>query len=203
MTIKRIIILLAVLGCVMPAFSCRFENDSLETDHELFTTATYKIKVLCENPPGYDTDSIVLFRLVRNSFFTGVIFPKEKGVGLGVSSTRYTLSAYEVSKVEQIIKHNIEKLNLLLKKRKHFRLKKEDIPYLSYNDLKDFFRKYVGYKLKNGNIIVVVTFERNKTGDCLFEEASEWTDTDESYNYFGLDVNLTRKKIMLPKGYVY
>ena len=195
--------MISFLDIVFNMSAIEYPTDSLSADHELFVTATYSMKVLCENPPGYDTDSIMVFRTVRNKNFTGVIFPKEKGVGLGASPTRYTLSAYEVSKTEQVIKHNIKRLNKLLKKRRHFRLKGEQIPNLSYNDLNDFFRHYIGYKLKNGDIIVLIIFERNQFGDYLLEELPTWTDANESYNYFGIDVNLTRKKIMLPKGFVY
>lgn len=203
MNILRLLSTIFLFGVAFTA-SAENKKDFPDSNKELFVTATYSMKVLCENPPGYDADSIIVFKVIRNTYFTGVIFPKEKGVGAkGISPTRYTLDAFEVSKTEQLLKQNIKKLNQLLRKREHFRLKEEQIPYLNYDDLKAFFRQYVGYKLGNGDIIVQMTFERNHSGDYLLEEFRNHTDAYESYDFFCLDVNLTKQQITLPQGFVY
>ena len=161
-------------------------------------SSTFISRVYYEKGIDYSEDSVVVFRIVKNDSFMGFVFPKERGLVFSPSKNRYTLYNSEISLAEMTIDKNIRLLNSILASRKAVDPYSHP-PYLSYKKLRKYYRQYIGYECKDGDILVRIFFI--KYPHPPFEDDIAgfhmWMDGGQSYDYFDITVNIKEKTLML------
>lgn len=174
--------------------------------NKFLINTTYKVELFNDCSTSSKEDSVVAFRIVVGDSFSGAVFPKEIVVDFPFppSPNRYTLKNNEVSLAESILCENIKVLNRVLSERRGPDVIKHK-PYLSYKKLKKYFRQYVGYKTKNGDILIRINFIKKPLDQLKSLDNEIWLDyfvhpmgAETSYSIFNIVVNLNSKEISLP-----
>lgn len=181
------------------------DGQSIFKDNNRFLIkTTYKVQLYNDCSISSKMDSIIAFRVVVSDSFSGAVFPKEIGLSFPPSPNQYTLSNNDISLAESILCEKIKVLNKILAERKGSDLI-EHPPYLSYRKLKKYFRQYVGYKMKNGNILIRINFIKRpldylKSLDneiCLDHYVLPMG-AETSYSIFNIVVNINSDEVLLP-----
>lgn len=140
-------------------------------------------------------DSVVEFRIIKSKRFLGCVFPKNIGLDFPPSANRYSASNYDIELAEQLISKNMPLIrNLLSNRRTEYKLK---YPYyLSYRYLRNYYRRYIGYKNKKGELLVRVFFEKMPLDEISLEHVPMIYD-GIGYTWFDITVNITNNNIFL------
>lgn len=188
-------ILLIVILCSSISFTGTPKDDKIKK--KLTITTTIHVPIFNERVMdlvGLE-DTLAEFRIIKSECFWGAVFPKNIGLDYSPSSNRYTLSNHEIELAEQLISENMLTFRRVLRNRctDH----KIKYPYsLSYKKLENYYRRYVGYKNKSGEILVRIFFEKmplENTSLIHFPMIFDGVD----YTWFDITVNLTKRNIMV------
>lgn len=179
---------------------CAGKKSDNQIKEKLTITTTITIPAFNERVQYFGNlleDSVVEFRIVKSKYFWGAVFPRNIGVIFPPSANRYTLSNHEIELAEQLISKNMSLLRRLLANRPV--VVKPGYPYfLSYKKLKKYYRRYVGYKIKNGAILVRINFEKMPLDETPLEYLRETVCLEGADNdLFDITVNISEKTLML------
>ena len=127
---------------------------------------------------------------VKGKGFEGYIFPKEYSIwGLRPESNRYTPKFEDIAQAEKILRDSIGTDYV---KSKQYAYRK---PPINKRTLKKYVRQYVGYLTENGEVFILIYFNKGLDMDKTnFSEDLIFV-CDGGSDHWSIKINITTKQL--------